>query len=320
MPHEKSPKTSERTKRAIDSSYQPSKAELEADVSINASPEVVARALVRTFPTSPRATKAERPMNSPIPFDFPQQDLFIQHDMDGSVVPQRPRDGYINATLLCQRANKMFADYYRLAGTKEFLDVLSADMGIPISALVQVVKGGNDRLSQGTWVHPQVAIHLGQWLSPAFAVKVGKWVFDWMNGNVQSHMPVHVRRYLKNRAKIPVTHFSMLNEIYLHLFAPLEDLGIIPPDKMMPDISTGRMFSDFLRKKGIDPERFPTYEHEFADSSRPNVRPRMYPIEVLLDFRLYFHQEWLPKHAEKYFAKRFPKALPHLPKIRQLTA
>jgi hypothetical protein len=35
--------------------------------------------------------------------------------------------------------------------------------------------------------------------------------------------PEHVRRFLKNRAKIPHTHFSMLNEIYLNLFVPLED-------------------------------------------------------------------------------------------------
>ena len=306
--------------KVVESTYQPSKAELEADISIDAAPEEVARALVRTSAANTRVASAEKSVNTPIPFDFSQQDLFIKHDMDGSVIPQRPRDGYINATLLCQRANKLFADYYRLAGTKEFLDALSADMGIPISALVQLVKGGNEKLAQGTWVHPQVAIHLGQWVSPSFAVKVSKWVFDWMNGNVQSKMPVHVKRYLKNRAKIPVTHFSMLNEIYLHLFAPLEDLGIIPPDKMMPDISTGRMFSDFLRRKGIDPDQFPTYEHEFADSSRPNVWPRLYPMQYLLDFRLYFHQEWLPKYADKYFAKRFPEALPHLPKIRLLPA
>jgi hypothetical protein len=34
---------------------------------------------------------------------------------------------------------------------REFLDALSADMGIPISALIQVVKGG-DPSKQGTWV------------------------------------------------------------------------------------------------------------------------------------------------------------------------
>ena len=86
----------------------------------------------------------------------------------------------------------------------------------------------------------------------------------------------------------------------------------------MPDISTGRMFSDFLRNKGIDPEKFPYYEHEFADKSRPAVRARLYPIEHLPDFRRYFHEVWLPNRAEEYFAKRFPKAVLHLPTILEL--
>ena len=139
-----------------------------------------------------------------------------------------------------------------------------------------------------------------------------------MQGKTHPYMPVHVQRFLKNRAKIPHTHFSMLNEIYLNLFAVLEDYGVIPPDKIMPDISTGRMFSGFLRSKGIDPNQFPEYEHEFANDLRRSVRARLYPIEHLADFRHYFNEVWLPKHAKEYFADRFPKALPHLPKLSAL--
>ena len=51
----------------------------------------------------------------------------------------------------------------------------------------------------------------------------------------------------------------------------------------MPDISTGRMFSDFLRMKGIVPEEFPTYEHEFTDGRR-SVKARLYPVEYLSEF------------------------------------
>ena len=132
-------------------------------------------------------------------------------------------------------------------------------------------------------------------------------------------MPEHVRRFLKNRAKIPHTHFSMLNEIYLNLFATLEDYGVIPPDKIMPDISTGLMFSGFLRRQGINPNDFPTYQHEFADDSgRPDVPARLYPIDLLPAFRRYFNEVWLPTRAADYFADKFPKALPFLPSIRQL--
>ena len=256
----------------------------------------------------------------PVPqFPTVSQPMLIEHPLDGGVVVhQRPVDGYVNATELCQRAGKLFGNYRQLAQTQAYLEALSLDIGIPISKIVEVRRGRGDRVEQGTWVHPRAAITLGMWLSPEFAVKVTEWVFDWMEGRLRGHMPVHVQRYLKNRGKVPHTHFSMLNEIYLALFAPLEDYGIIPPDSMMPDISTGRMFSGFLRERGIAPEQFPTYEHEFVNSSRPAVYARLYPIRYLAAFRRYFNEHWLPDRAGDYFQERFPEAVPYLPAIRQL--
>ena len=107
----------------------------------------------------------------------------------------------------------------------------------------------------------------------------------------------------------------MLNEVYLHFLAPLEDCGILPPDDLMPDISTGRMFSDYLRSRGIDPDAFPYYWHEFTDY-RPTVRARLYPIEYLADFRQYFYETWLPTRLESYLKDRIPKALPFLRQIQ----
>ena len=267
-----------------------------------------------------RGAKMKKNPNLPVPLPLEQSTLFIEHKVDGEVIPQRPRDGYINATLLCQRAGKKFNNYHRNEQTTAFLEALSTETRIRVSDLIQIVKGGNDKLSQGTWVHPKVAINLAQWLSPRFAVQVSDWVFDWLSGNVKGYMPVHVQRYIKNRSKIPFDHFSMLNEIYLNFLAPLEDFGIIPPDKVMPDISTGMMFSDFLRKKGINPKEFKTYEHEFVDDTRPTVEARLYPIKYLEDFRRYFNNVWLPRQAPKYLEKRFPKALPYLNQIAALPA
>ena len=259
------------------------------------------------------------PNNLSVPFNFPQQPMLIEHSLDdGDVVHQRPQDGYVNATELCRRAGKQFNDYARLGQTKAFLDALFLETGIPVSKLLEVRRGRGDRVEQGTWVHPWVAINLGQWLSPSFAVKVSEWVFAWMEGRLKGSMPEHVQRYLKNRLKIPPTHFSMLNEIYLQLLAPLEDCGVIPPDSMMPDISTGLMFSGFLRQRGIDPNLFPYYEHEFVDAKRLPVQARLYPNKYLAAFREYFSEVWLPERAESYFAERFPKALPFLPQVLQL--
>ena len=259
------------------------------------------------------STKPPTPLYVPV-----TQLMFIEHEIEGTVIPQRPRDGYINATKLCQKVGKQFFDYSRLGTTKEFIDALRLETGIPVSNLVEVIKGRGDSVEQGTWVHPQVAVNLGQWLSPVFAVQVSKWVFDWMSGAVRGHMPSHVKRYMKNRMKIPYDCFSMLNELYLNLVAPLEDVALILPDKVMPDISMGLMFSGFLRKNGINPNEFPTYTHEWNDHNRTPVQARLYPIRYLADFRAYFNNEWLPNHAESYFRKRFPKAIHYVHTITQL--
>lgn len=60
---------------------------------------------------------------------------------------------------MCHFAGKRWADENRLSLTKALLSALEADMGIPISELTKSGEGGNPRI-QGTWVHPQVAIHL----------------------------------------------------------------------------------------------------------------------------------------------------------------
>lgn len=167
----------------------------------------------------------------------------IHHEVRDSVIDQRAIDGYVNATAMCRVAKRQWGHYWERRKTKAFVQALHADIGIPISELIQSVKGGYPEL-QGTWVHPQVAIHLAQWLSPEFAVKVSQWVFEWFSGGGPRHsvLPDHVRRYLVNRRKIPNTHFSMLNHMTLQLLAPLEDRGYILPARLMPDIALGECF------------------------------------------------------------------------------
>ena len=80
---------------------------------------------------------------------------------------------------MAKAEGKLIADYLRLESTKAFLEALSLDMGIPISKLIEVRRGKPAEL-QGTWGHPQVAIHCGQWCSPTFAVLVTNWVLTWM--------------------------------------------------------------------------------------------------------------------------------------------
>lgn len=242
---------------------------------------------------------------------------FIERKADNNdvAINQRLMDGYINATALCKASGKLIGHYLELASTRAFVSELSSDIGIPISELIQAVRGGDPRF-QGTWVHPQVAINLAQWASPKFAVLVSKWVFEWMSGRIPNanKLPYHLQRYMINRSEIPPTHFSVFNEIVYNLIAPLEDMGYELPDAMIPDISEGRMFADWVRReKKLNPDLFPKYRHTYPDGR--SFDARLYPNSLLADFRAHFHNVWLIQRAPNYFKTRDGNALPYLKKM-----
>ena len=253
-------------------------------------------------------------MNSP---EIYQAELpIIHHKVESTSINQRATDGYINATEMCKVAGKRFFDYSRLNTTSAYLEALSSETGIPASELIQTIKGGQPEF-QGTWIHPQVAIHLAQWLSPEFAVRVGRWVFEWLSGQGGGRLPNHVRRYLVNRHKIPNDHFSMLDQMTLRLLAPLEAHGYLLPTNMMPDIALGRMFSKWLRDSGYKPDRFPTYDHEFLDH-RPTVPARLYPNKLITEFNVQL-ENWLKDgRAQKYLNERDPNSIGPLSRVLAL--
>lgn len=105
--------------------------------------------------------------------------------------------GYmINATQMAKPFGKLVGDWLRLKATIEFTNALSTDMQIPISALIQVVKGGNRR--QGTWMHEDVALEFARWLSPKFAI--------WCNNRIKELLltgSTVIDRYDKNKREFP---------------------------------------------------------------------------------------------------------------------
>ena len=74
------------------------------------------------------------------------------------------------------------------------------------------------------------------------------------------------------------------------------------------------MFSQWLREeKGVEPNDFPTYKHRYEDGRI--VKARLYPNELLADFRQHFQEVWLPARTTNYFEERDPKALEFLPRL-----
>lgn len=237
----------------------------------------------------------------------------IEHEVRGNPVQQRSTDGYINATAMCRAAGKQWGHYRENAQTRAFFVALESDIGIPISELSQSLKGGDPRL-QGTWVHPQVAIHLAQWLSPEFAVKVSKWVYTWLSGqeSLQPAQSYHLRRYASNLQNVPFGHWSMLQEMMVRLIGPMEVRGYTLPENLLPDISQGKMFCKFLRDSlHVDTANLPKYVHDFEDGRR--VKANAYPNALWPSFIDHFHTVWLPQKSEQYFGQRDPKALEFLP-------
>ncbi|WP_197046542.1 KilA-N domain-containing protein, partial [Planktothrix paucivesiculata] len=125
--------------------------------------------------------------------------------------------------------------------TKEYLAALSENLGIeiiarnpltgnPAMALIQVFQGGNKaNLSvSGTWVHPQVAVHLAMWLSPEFAVQVTQWVVQWMSGTAQpqSSEPAQIKAWTPPELYPQMTQAEFeaipIDEQWIYLETPQE--------------------------------------------------------------------------------------------------
>ena len=95
---------------------------------------------------------------------------------NGVVIESRSGDHYVNATQMCQAGGKLFKDWYRLGATKALMKELEGDGRIPPSQLVDIKKGNTNLYTQGSWVHPDLAVQLAQWISPSFAIQVSRWI------------------------------------------------------------------------------------------------------------------------------------------------
>ncbi|MBD2505554.1 KilA-N domain-containing protein [Anabaena azotica] len=87
---------------------------------------------------------------------------------DGEIGKYTIPKGYVNATQMCHANNKSWGHYKERKSTKAYWTALSNDIGIPISSLVIEIDGYGS--SQGTWVHPEIAIDLAQWVSLEFRI------------------------------------------------------------------------------------------------------------------------------------------------------
>jgi prophage antirepressor-like protein len=137
----------------------------------------------------------------------------------------------------------------------------------------------------------------------------------------RTQLPNFYLRYKDNLHKIDRNYFSVISELFVTLNAELDKVGYEITDKgikgqgMYPDISVGKIFSNYLKKTNSPFEgSHKYYDHSFPDD-REDVQARMYPIEVLPTFRKFVFEKWIPENANNYFKERDPLALDYLPKL-----
>lgn len=225
----------------------------------------------------------------------------IAHLFNDIEIGQRSHDGYIDATAMCKASNKLLADYLRLKSTNEYFEALSLDMGIPISALVMVSRGGNG--DQRTYVNPEIAVDLGKWCCVQLRILVNRWIVEWSTKSAQPQPTLtqqwlwHVRmQQFVNTNAIPQGYWCVYLEL-TKMVALMEGQGVVLHDYAVPDISVGLCWSKYLKDNGINSEH-KFYSHSYPDT-RGSQDARIYPHKLLGVFH-----EWL---ETIYRAEKFPK-------------
>lgn len=230
----------------------------------------------------------------------------VPHSYQGSIIQQRPDDGYINATAMCKAAGKLWGHYAENASTKAFLAALQGSIGNPMDPIVRTIAAGPNE-ERGTWVHPQVAVNLAQWLSPQFAVKVSQWVVDWMTGlrptdRIWAQFEDRVALVYDN---VPLGYFSIFREIS-DLFAAMITNGADFGTRMILDLSVGGCWGAHWRKMNLDakfgpralyPHSYPSY---FPQSWSNPQDAWCYPEDAIPTFKRWLREEYVPNKMPKY--------------------
>lgn len=233
----------------------------------------------------------------------------VPHTYQGSVISQREVDGYINATAMCKAAGKAWANYHQNDTTKSFLAALEGSLGIPRDHIVQSISTGPNE-GRGTWVHPQIAVHLAQWLSAEFAVKVSQWVVEWMSGK---HPSDRVWQQFEDRVKltydnVPVGYFSVFGQI-ADLFAAMITNGADFGTKIILDISVGGCWGAHWKTMRLEEDfgprmQFPNYYPDYFPQSWSNPQDAWcYPEDAIPVFRRWLREVYVPKKMPQYLKR-----------------
>jgi len=108
----------------------------------------------------------------------------------GNIAVSFREDGYLNATQIAAHFGKLPKDYLKTEQTQQYISALTESLSERTKILtdenqIVIVKKGNSKnFTQGTWLHPKLAIHFARWLNPKFAVWCDEQIEALLNGKV----------------------------------------------------------------------------------------------------------------------------------------
>ncbi|AQN67947.1 putative kilA-n domain protein [Saudi moumouvirus] len=89
------------------------------------------------------------------------------------------KNGYVNATNLCKNIKKEFYHWKENKNSKELIKELISSPDYPGDEPIITITGGKITKIRGTYVHPELIIHIASWCSPKYALKVSKIVIEY---------------------------------------------------------------------------------------------------------------------------------------------
>ena len=241
-------------------------------------------------------------------------------------IGQRITDGYINATVLCKACGKEWSDYARLKSTQEFFEALEGDLGIPRTLLIQTTQGvtsGSLARDQGTWAHPDIAVHLAQWCSAKFAVMVSRWVREWLTTGRAPMKPTRLPVYVKRLQKAFRMQMSVPDGFWTVFDKSSNLLILVECDLKMPvdnfdllDGSVGIRWGRFRTNQAWAGEKT-SYTHIFPDR-RGIQNASAYPLRELPFFEHWMKKTYIPVHLFDYLESKYGLSVSAKKRIRDV--
>ena len=231
-------------------------------------------------------------------------------------------DGFINATAICKAGKKKFNDWYRLDSTKELINVVEnkiknqylekSDTGNHVSQIIDVKKGNSSKFSQGSWIHPDLAVQLAQWISPTFAIQVSGWIRELaltgsvIVGNEKTHQQLVAlqNEVIKQRDTIKSLenkHYKFLEKREYHKFKEGPVFYIISDDdsksiKFKPGIDG----SDINRRLAEHRSTTPAIKLEYLIYTKDNAILEKNILKRYKVKRTYQNHEWIYEISKEH--------------------